>query len=171
MDGKQASFSTAKDLRNVSYQRLGSYFLFNQLPAEDKAVLGQMMAEQTAMFTLMTEAFEREYQRCVNDEGEVVEEPNLDHLMEWRKKMQETYDFNKMALDNYIENVSVKAKKKLKKKYSKLKGGKGLMEGSENIETEAVLKQIDAILRDRDEKVDIDDNGVGMDSEDMDIDN
>ena len=165
-DKSQPSFSTFKDLRAVSYQKLGCYFLYNQLPAEDRQMITEIFANQAAVFNQMIEAFEKEYTRCLSEESsggggqnaspDIVADPDLEYLMEWRRKMHDTYDYSKHLLDNYIENVSVKVKKKLKKKYSKIKGDRGLFEQSileGETDTEATLKMIEAILRDKEEEM------------------
>ena len=150
---KATSFTTIKDLKNVSFQKLGSYFLFTQLPQEDRTFLTGVLADQMAVFTKMLDAFQSEYQRCVDgDTGEPVEDFDLEYLMEWRKKLHQTYDRSKMLLDHHIEHASTKAKRKLKKKYSKMKGDKAGFEQNilpGEIDTEVSLKQLEAILRDQ----------------------
>ena len=166
---KGATFNTLKDLKNVSFQKLGCYFLFSQLPLEDRTFLTGILAEQMAVFTKMLDAFQTEYQRCVDAErGEAIGDPDMEYLMEWRKKLHETYDRCKSALDHHVEHVSTKAKRKLKKKYSKMKGDKAGFEQnilSGEIDTEVSLKQLEAILRDQ-EPSNIDEQ-IGNDSREV----
>ena len=139
------SYVGLKDLKSVSFQKLGCYFMFRQLPKEDQSFILELFTDQTAVFNLMVDAFEKEYQRCIDKDGKSVAEPDLEYLMNWRKKMHECYDYNKLVLENYIENVSTNAKKKQKKKYQKMKTDKGLYESSivgGEIDTDATMSRI-----------------------------
>ena len=118
---KAASYTSIKDLRSVSFQKLGCYFMFRQLSQLDQAVILKMYKDQSAVFNLMIEAFEKEYQQCLDKEATDGSQPDLEYLIAWQKKMRDCYEYNTAYLENYIENVSKSTKKKQKKKYQKLK--------------------------------------------------
>ena len=113
----------------------------------------KLFSMQTAAYVKMLDAFQEEYDRCLKNSQA---EPDMDLLMLHRKRLHDTYSLSNSLLHNHIENGSQSnSKKKVKKRYLKLKNTKnGVDLGVADFEPDVTCKMIESILRDADNEVD-----------------